>query len=170
MATALGAGFKWVTKAARAPSASKTSSASTWVACGLGSLWRVQTSDYWCRSSSMPWLLRMPSIWLNVSVHQATRWPFGVSVLQLPTKTTATTHYGGLRISPDRPVEYAAWGKAKQLAWDQACDKDGNLCNICYDGAGNSIKVYFLLDSHGNPPLKNALNPNTVTQRTKPDP
>ena len=75
-------------------------------------------------------------------------------MLQLPTKTTATTHYGGLRISPDRPVEYAAWGKAKQLAWDRACDKDGNLCNVCYDDAGNSIKVYFLLDSHGNPPSR----------------
>eukprot|EP00439_Symbiodinium_sp_Y106_P076069 s445_g15.t1 len=42
------------------------------------------------------------------------------------------SHYGGLRLVPHQAVEYAAWGKAKQLAWDRAYDKDGELCYICY--------------------------------------
>ena len=36
--------------------------------------------------------------------------------------------YCGLRVSPDLAVSYANWGKAKQLSWDRACDKNDNLC------------------------------------------
>ncbi|OLP81340.1 hypothetical protein AK812_SmicGene38133 [Symbiodinium microadriaticum] len=35
--------------------------------------------------------------------------------------------YGGLRVSPDFAVSYATWGKAKQLSWDRAYDKDKEL-------------------------------------------
>ena len=53
------------------------------------------------------------------------------------------SHYGGLRIAP-YAIEYAGWGKAKQLAWDRAYDKDGELCYICYYDAGNSVYAGFM--------------------------
>ena len=54
------------------------------------------------------------------------------------------SHYGGLRIAPYQAIEYAGWGKTKQLAWDRAYDKDGELCYICYYDAGNSVYAGFM--------------------------
>ena len=54
------------------------------------------------------------------------------------------SHYGGLRIAPYQAIYYAGWGKAKQLAWDRAYDKDGELCYICYYDAGNSAYAGFM--------------------------
>ena len=54
------------------------------------------------------------------------------------------SHYGGLRKAPCQAIEYAGWGKAKQLAWDRAYDKDGELCYICYYDAGNSVYAGFM--------------------------
>ena len=54
------------------------------------------------------------------------------------------SHYGGLRIAPHQAIEYAGWGKAKQLAWDRAYDKDGELCYICYYDAGNFVYAGFM--------------------------
>ena len=54
------------------------------------------------------------------------------------------SHYGGLRIAPNQAIEYAGWGKAKQLAWDRAYDKDCELCYICYYDAGNSVYAGFM--------------------------
>ena len=56
------------------------------------------------------------------------------------------SRYGGLRIAPHQAIEYAAWAKAKQLAWDRAYDKDGELCYICYYDydAGNSAYAGFV--------------------------
>ena len=53
------------------------------------------------------------------------------------------SHFGGLRIAPHQAIEYA-WGKAKQLAWDRAPNKDGQLCYICYYDAGNSVYAGFV--------------------------
>ena len=65
---------------------------------------------------------------------------------QLPTQTTAKRFLtsGGLRIAPYQAIEYAGWGKTKQLAWDRAYDKDGELCYICYYDAGNSVYAGFM--------------------------
>ena len=54
------------------------------------------------------------------------------------------SHYGGLRIAPHQAVAYAAWENAKQLAWDRARDKDGELCYICYYDAGTSAYRGFM--------------------------
>ena len=54
------------------------------------------------------------------------------------------SHYGGLRIAPHHAIEYAGWGKAKQLAWDRAYDKDGEPCYICYYDVGNSVYAGFM--------------------------
>ena len=35
-------------------------------------------------------------------------------------------------------------GKAKQLAWDRAPNKDGELCYICYYDAGNTVYAGFV--------------------------
>ena len=54
------------------------------------------------------------------------------------------SHFGGLRVAPHQAIEYAGWGKAKQLAWDKAPNKDGELCYICYYDAGNSVYAGFV--------------------------
>ena len=54
------------------------------------------------------------------------------------------SHFGGFRVAPHQAIEYAGWGKAKQLAWDRAPNKDGELCYICYYDAGNSVYAGFV--------------------------
>ena len=49
-----------------------------------------------------------------------------------------------LRVSPDCAVSYAAWGKAKQLSWDGAYDKDNDMCFIGYYDAGNSAYAGYM--------------------------
>ena len=40
------------------------------------------------------------------------------------------SHYGGLRIAPRQVIEYAAWGKARQLAWDRAMTRIGAVLHL----------------------------------------
>ena len=54
------------------------------------------------------------------------------------------SHYGGLRITASQAIEYAAWGKAKQLAWDRGYDSEGRTCYICYYDAGNCAYAGFM--------------------------
>ena len=46
--------------------------------------------------------------------------------------------YGGIRCTPAHALDFPVWGKAKQLTWDRAYDKLGNLCYIAYYDAGNA--------------------------------
>ena len=54
------------------------------------------------------------------------------------------SHFGGLRVTPHQAVEYTGWGKSKQLAWDRAYEKNGDLCYICCYDAGNSAYAGFV--------------------------
>ena len=54
------------------------------------------------------------------------------------------SHFGALRVTVQQACEYAGCGKAKQLGWDRAYNKEGELCYICYYDGGNAAYAGFM--------------------------
>ena len=52
--------------------------------------------------------------------------------------------YGGRRCPVATAIDYASWGKVKQLAWDRAYDSQNNLCFIAYYDARNAAYAGFM--------------------------